>query len=127
MLATKRILILSAVLLTVPPARADKNTGDDPLFLVAPELPHDAQIRFENLGTGWVGPVYRRSRFESSFKREIQDVQGKDVRFAVDPLVGLHWDATGHRPSLAYQFTDNGVMHFRGARHGAWVNAIWSF
>ncbi|MFC3107364.1 hypothetical protein ACFOFO_05225 [Undibacterium arcticum] len=125
MLATKRILILSAVLLTVPPAHADKNTFADPL--VAPELPHDAQLRFENLGTGWVDPVYRRSGFESSFKREIEDVQGKYVRFAVDPLVGLHWDATGHRPSLMYRFTDNGVMHFRGSRHGASVNAIWSF
>ena len=127
MWATKRILIFSAVLLAVPPARADKITFADPFFSVALELPHDAQLRFEDLGTGWVVPVYRGSSFESSFKREIQNVQGKEVRFAVDSRVGLHWGATGHRPSLVYRFTDNGVVHFRASRHGAGVSAIWSF
>jgi hypothetical protein len=127
MLATKRILILSAVLLTVPPARADINTFADPLFLVAPELPHDALLHFEDLGTGWIEPGVRRIGFEFLFKSEIQDAQGKNARLAVDPLVWLHWDVTGQRPSLAYQITDNGVMHLRGSRRGALINVTWSY
>jgi hypothetical protein len=126
MWATKRVLILSAVLLAVPPARADKMTFADPLLLVAPKLPPDGQLRFEDLGIVRVVPVDRRS-IEPSFKREIQDVQGNDVRFAVDPRVGLHWDATGQRPSLVYQFSDNGVMRLRGSRHSVGIRAIWSF
>jgi hypothetical protein len=126
MLATKKFLMLSAVLLTAPPVRADNNTFADPLFVVAQELSHDAQLRFEDLGTGWIEPGVRRIGFEPLFKSEIQDAQQKKPRLA-DPLVWLHWDATGQRPSLAYQFTDNGVMRFRGLRHGALINVTWSY
>jgi len=127
MLATKKILILSAVLLTVPSARADQNTVADPLFFVAPEQSHDAQLQFEDLGPGWVEPVFRGSSVKPSIKNETQNVPGKDARFAVDPHAGLHWDITEQRPSLAYQFTDNGVMHFRGSAHGALINMTWSY
>lgn len=127
MLATKKMLILSAVLLTVPPARADQNTFADPLFLVASELPHDAPLRFEDLGTGWMEAAYRRISFEPIFKSEVQDAQGKNARLVADSLVGLHWDATGQRPTLVYRFTDNGVMRIRGSRHGALINATWSY
>ena len=125
MWATKGILILSVVLLAVPTARADKVTFADPL--VAPELPHDGRLRFLDLGAGRVVPVSRRSSVEPSFKREIQGVPGNDVRFAVDPRVGVHWDATGQLPSLVYQFTDNGVIRLRGSRHSVGIRAIWSF
>lgn len=128
MSATAKILIVSVALLVVQPARADKITFADPLFLVAPALRHGTPLYFDDLGIARVVLVYKMRSFAFSFKREIQDVQEKkETAFAADPRISLHWDAAGHRPSLAYRFTDNGVMHFRGSMHGARVSAIWTF
>jgi len=127
MLATNKILILSAVLLAVPPARADQNTSADPLFFVDAEPLHDAQFRSDDSGTGWVEPVFKGGSYDPSIKSEIQTAQGKNTRMVVDRPAGLHWDTTAQRPSLAYQFTDNGVIHVHGSAHGAMINVSWSY
>ena len=127
MLATQKIMVLSTVLLTVPPAHADQNTAaDSPLFFVVPEQPHDAQLRSADWDPGWVEPIFRVSNFDPSIKSETQNIQGKDARFAADPRASLHWDTTAQRPSLVYQFSDNGVLHFHGSRHGAMISVTWS-
>ena len=128
MSATTKVLLVSVALLVVRPVRADKITFADPHFLATQELRLGKPLPFEDLGVGQLVLAYKRRSFAFSVKREIQDAQEKkEAPFAADSRISLHWDAAGHRPSLAYRFTDNGVLHFRGSMHGARVSAIWTF
>lgn len=126
--AAMAIVILWALLLAVPPARADQIAFADPPMPVTEGLPRDTLPNIQASTIGPNAPLDRKSGYEPLFPSKIQDTLGKTARLSSESRVGFQWAAlNGQRPSLEYRFTDNQKMQFRGSRHGVRVVAIWTF
>ena len=126
--AAMAIMILWAVLLAVPPARADQIAFADPPMPVTEGLAHDTLPNIIQASTiGPNAPLDRKGGYEPLFSNKIQDTLGKTARLSSDSRVGFQWALNGKRPSLEYRFTDNEKMQFRPSRHGARVVAVWTF
>ncbi len=127
MWTTRRILILSTVLLTAAPAHAEERVSAMPPIFVSPNDPDGALPMNDALTHGPAAGLGR----ESSSAAVVLSGEGQDrrapARWALESGGGLHWTQDGQRPSLTYRFSDNGVMRLRGARRGVAVSATWEF